>query len=206
LEIVKKACKKHGALYISDEVQAGAGRTGKMWCIDHYDVEPDMITWGKGMGGDLSMAGLSMRKDLAAKIADGSQPNTWAGNALNSKVCMTNIDIMTENDNALIKRAGELGQEISRLLLEGAKDTRVIGDVRGKGLMIGIELVEDKESREPLNGDAIGQIIMGMLNRGIIMVPCGRYANVFRFMPSLVITRELAVKGVDIFLDEVKKI
>lgn len=64
--IVKKACEKHGALYISDEVQAGAGRTGKMWCIEHTQVDPDMITWGKGMGGDVPMAGLSIRRDLAA--------------------------------------------------------------------------------------------------------------------------------------------
>lgn len=206
LEMVKKACEKHGALFISDEVQAGAGRTGKMWCIEHYSVEPDMITWGKGMGGDVSMAGLSMRKDLAAKIADNSQPNTWAGNALNCAVSITNIDILTENDNALIKRAGELGQEISRLLQEGSKDIQVIGDVRGHGLMIGVEMVEDKESRKPLNGDAVGKIVMDMLNRGIVMVPCGRYGTVFRFMPPLVITREHAFKAVDIFLDTVKKV
>ena len=206
LEIVKKACEKHGALYISDEVQAGAGRTGKMWCIEHYDVKPDMITWGKGMGGDVAMAGLSMRKDLAEKINDGSQPNTFAANAMNSAASLTNIEILTENDGALIKRAGELGQEISRLLQEGAKDTRIIGDVRGKGLMIGIEMVEDKESRKPLNGDAVGKTVMDLLSHGIIMVPCGRYGNVFRFMPPLVITREHAVKAVDIFLDVVKNV
>jgi len=206
LEKVKEACEKHGALYISDEVQAGAGRTGKMWCIEHYDVEPDMITWGKGMGGDVSMAGLTMRKDLAAKIEDYSQPNTWAGNALNCAVSMTNIDILTENDNALIKRAGELGQEISRLLQEGGKDIQLIGEVRGKGLMTGVEMVEDKESRKPLNGDVMGKIVMEMLNKGIIMLPCGRNGNVFRFMPSLVITREHAFKAAEIFLDAVKKV
>jgi 4-aminobutyrate aminotransferase len=201
LEIVKKACEKHGALYISDEVQAGAGRTGKMWCIEHSEVQPDMITWGKGMGGDVPMAGLTIRKDLVQKIEDHSQPNTFAGNAMTSVACMTNIDIITENDNALIKRAAELGEEIKNMIKEGAKDTRVIGDVRGRGLMIGIEMVEDKETREPLNSDAVGGIIMGMLNRGMLMVPCGRYGNVFRFMPPLVLTREHAVKAVEILLD-----
>lgn len=206
LAIVKKACEKHGALYISDEVQAGAGRTGKMWCIEHYGVEPDMVTWGKGMGGDVPMAGLSMRKDLAAKIDDYSQPNTWAANALSSVVSMTNIDILTENDAALIKRAGVLGEEVSHQLREGAKDIQVIGEVRGKGLMIGIEMVEDKESRKPLNGDAMGNIVMGLLKRGLCMVPCGRYGNVFRFMPPLVLTREHAAKAVDIFLDNIKTV
>ncbi|MFH0725636.1 MAG: aspartate aminotransferase family protein [Pseudomonadota bacterium] len=199
--IVKKACEKHGALYISDEVQAGAGRTGKMWCIEHTEVEPDMITWGKGMGGDMPVAGLTMRKDLAEKIADHSQPNTFAGNAVTSVACMTNIDILTENDYALIKRAAVLGEEIKNQIREGAGDTRVIGDVRGRGLMIGIEMVEDKETRQPLSGDGVGQIIMGMLNRGLIMVPCGRFGNVFRFMPPLILTREHAVKAADILLE-----
>jgi 4-aminobutyrate aminotransferase len=206
LEIVKKACEKHGALYISDEVQAGAGRTGKMWCIEHTSVQPDMITWGKGMGGDVPMAGLSIRKDLAEKIDDHSQPNTFAGNAVASVACMTNIDILTENDGALIKRAGELGADIKNMIQEGAKDIRVIGDVRGRGLMIGIEMVEDKETREPLNRDAVGQIIGGMLNRGMLMVPCGRFGNVFRFMPPLVLTREHATKAVEILLDVSKEV
>lgn len=204
--IVKKACEKHGALYISDEVQAGAGRTGKMWCIEHTDVTPDMITWGKGMGGDMPMAGLTIRKDLAEKIDDHSQPNTFAGNAVTSVACMTNIDIITENDQALIKRAAALGEEIKDRIRDGAKDTRVIGDVRGRGLMIGIEMVEDKETREPLNRDSVGEIIMGMLGRGLIMVPCGRYGNVFRFMPPLVLTREHAFKAADILIETAKSI
>ncbi len=206
LEIVKEACEKHGALYISDEVQAGAGRTGKMWCIEHTDVQPDMITWGKGFGGDVAMAGLTMRKDLAEKIEDYSQPNTFAANAVASVACMTNIEILTENDRALINRAGELGEYIKKEIKDGAKDTRVIGDVRGRGLMIGIELVEDKESRIPLNGDAVGGIIMGMLNRGMLMIPCGRFGNVFRFMPPLILTKEHAKKAVDILIDVTKDV
>lgn len=205
-QIIKKACEKKGILYISDEVQSGAGRTGKMWCTEHNEVVPDMITWGKGMGGDVPMAGLTIRKDLAAKIDDHSQPNTFAGNAVASAACMTNIDILTENDNALIKRAGTLGEEIRGWIREGASDSRIIGDVRGRGLMIGIEMVEDKESRTPLNQDDVGKIIMGMLNRGLVMVPCGRFGNVFRFMPPLIITRDHAKKATDILLEVAKSI
>lgn len=206
LEIVKKACEKHGALYVSDEVQSGAGRTGKFWCIEHTEVQPDMITWGKGMGGDVPMAGLTLRKDLADQIEDHSQPNTWAGNAVAAAACLTNIEILTENNGALIERANDLGQEIKDLISKGAGDTRIIGDVRGRGLMIGIEMVEDKETREPLNGESVGGIIMGMLNRGMLMVPCGRYGNVFRFMPSLILTREHAHKAVEILFDVVKEV
>ena len=204
--IVKKACEKHGALFIADEVQAGAGRTGKMWCVEHTDIEPDMLTWGKGMGGDVAMAGLSIRKDLAEKIDDHSQPNTFAGNAVASMACMTNIDIITENDYALVKRAAVLGEEIKDQIKAGAESSRIIGDVRGHGLMIGIEMVEDKATREPLNGDDVGKILMGMLNRGLIMVPCGRFGNVFRFMPPLVLTREHAEKAVEILLETVREV
>ena len=201
LEIVKEACEKHGALYISDEVQAGAGRTGKMWAIEHSSVQPDMVTWGKGMGGDVPMAGLSIRRDLAEKIEDHSQPNTFAANAVACVASMTNIDILIEDDYALVKRAGQLGEAIKERIRAGAADIRVIGDVRGRGLMIGIEVVEDKQTREPLNQEAVGKIIGGMLHRGMLMVPCGRFGNVFRFMPPLVLTEEYAMKAADILLD-----
>jgi 4-aminobutyrate aminotransferase len=204
-EILKRACEKHGALFLADEVQAGAGRSGKMWSIEYSDVEPDMLTWGKGMGGDMPMAGLTLRADLAQKIEDSSQPNTFAGNAVAAVVSMTNIDILTENNRELITRTGQVGEEIKARLAEGAKDLRTIGDVRGRGLFIGIEMVKDKETKEPLDPDTMGNIIMAMLKRGVIMVPCGRFGNVFRFMPPLTITRELGFKAADILLDVVKK-
>jgi len=206
LPMIKDACEKHGALIVSDEVQAGAGRTGKMWSIEHSGVEPDMLTWGKGLGGDMPMAGLSMRKDLAEKIKESSQPNTFAGNAVTAATTIANIEILSEDNYALVNRAGEMGEQIKTWLNEGAKETRTIGDVRGQGLMIGIEMVKDKETKEPLDKDSMGKIIMGMLNRGLIMVPCGRYGNVFRFMPPLVLTKEQARKGSEILLDVVKNI
>jgi 4-aminobutyrate aminotransferase len=152
------------------------------------------------------MAGVTIRKDLAMKIDDHCQPNTFAGNAVASVACMTNIDILTENDNALIKRAGELGEEIKSQIKEGAKDIRVIGDVRGRGLMIGIEMVEDTETRAPLNQESVGAIIGNMFGAGMLMVPCGRFGNIFRFMPPLVLSRKHADKAVDILLTAAKNI
>lgn len=206
LEIVKEACAKHGALYISDEVQAGAGRTGKMWCIEHTEVQPDMITWGKGMGGDVPMAGLTMRRDLAELVTERSQPNTFAGNAVACAACIANIDILTENDNALINRANDLGQEIQDQILEQEESIRIIGEVRGRGLMIGIEMVEDKESRVPLSVESVVEIVGNMRNRGILLVPTGRHGNVFRFMPPLTLTREYATKATEAFLDVCSKV
>jgi 4-aminobutyrate aminotransferase len=176
-----------------------------MWSIEYSNVAPDMLTWGKGIGGDMPMAGLTLRADLAREIQDGSHPNTFAGNAVSAVVSMTNIDILTENDGALITRTGQLGEEIKARLVEAVEDLRTVGDVRGRGLFIGIEMVKDKETKEPLDPHTMGNIIVATLKRGVLMVPCGRFGNVFRFMPPLTITRELAFKAADIFLDVVKK-
>jgi 4-aminobutyrate aminotransferase len=197
IQRVKAACEKHGALYISDEVQAGAGRSGKMWAIEYSDVTPDIITWGKGMGSDMPMAGCTMRKDLAKLIDEGSHPNTFAANGVAAVACMKNIEILTENNRALLDRVAQIGQETIEYLQKAIATTPHIGEVRGKGFMIGVELVADTTTKEPLDSATIGRLIGILLNKGVIMVPCGRYGNVFRFMPPLTITRELIKKACD---------
>jgi 4-aminobutyrate aminotransferase len=205
LEILKKACEKCGALFIADEVQAGAGRSGKMWSIEYSDVTPDMLTWGKGMGGDLPMSGLTFRADFADKLVESSQPGTFAGNNLSAVVCMTNIDILTDKDYDLLGRAVMLGEEIKARLQTASKAIEIIGEVRGRGLFIGMELVKNKENREPLPAENMGKIMAELLKWGIIALPCGRYHNVIRFMPPLVIPKEYLEKAVDIVLDVCKK-
>lgn len=172
-----------------------------MWSIEHSDVEPDMLTFGKGIGGDVPMAGLSIRKDLAQKIVDGSQPNTFAANGVSAAVCMTNIDIITENDYALVKRVAKLGDHTIKRLKKGAKTIECIGDVRGRGFFIGIELVKDRKTKEPFDADLMGQVIMGAMSKGVIMVPCGRNGNVLRFMPPLTTPKIYLDKASDIVLE-----
>ena len=144
------------------------------------------------------MAGVIMRKDLAEQLDPMSQPQTFAANALSAVVCMTNIDILMKND--LISRAGDLGEEIINKLKDASSGIELIGEVRGRGLMIGIELVTNRQTREPIDGETMNNIVGGLLSNGIIMVPCGRYGNVLRLMPSLTITRNYMHKGVDILL------
>jgi 4-aminobutyrate aminotransferase len=204
-QIIKKACEKYGCLYIADEVQSGAGRTGKMWCIEHAGVVPDMLTWGKGMGGDMPMAGLTYRADIEKTLVEGSQPGTFAGNALACEVCMTNIDLIQDKEMDLLGRAGKLGGEIKGMFQDAAKTVKAIGDVRGRGLMIGVEVVADKETKEPMPAEKCGEIAMSLLNSGILMTPCGRYGNVFRFMPPLTVPKEYAVKATAILIDILKK-
>jgi 4-aminobutyrate aminotransferase len=203
-QIIKKACEKNGCLYVADEVQSGAGRTGKMWCIEYAGVVPDILTWGKGMGGDLPMAGITYRADMETSLSPGSQPSTFAGNALSCEVCITNIDLITDPKADLLGRAVALGEEIKGRMTEAMASTKCIGEVRGRGLMIGCEVVADRETREPLAGAKVGEITMKLLKNGILMTPCGRNGNVFRFMPPLTIPREYALKATDIMIDVLK--
>ena len=199
LQLLRKACNESGALLVVDEVQAGAGRTGKMWSVEHSGVEPDMLTFGKGMGGDLPMAGVALRSDLARQIPPGSVPGTFAANALSAAVCLTNIGLLRDPKLALIDRARELGQETLEYLR--SRDHRLIGESRGRGLMIGIELVEDRASKAPLAAQKMGHIVVESLKRGIIMVPCGRNGNVLRLMPSLTIPRVYMTRALEIILE-----
>ncbi|PZW71514.1 4-aminobutyrate aminotransferase [Pseudomonas sp. URMO17WK12:I1] len=199
LQLLRKACDRSGALLIVDEVQAGAGRTGKMWAVEHSGVKPDMLTFGKGIGSDLPMAGLMMRSDLAAQIPDGSMPNTFAANSLSAVVALTNIAILQDPELDLLNRAHTLGLEAQERIR--GFNSPFLGEVRGRGLMIGIELVEDPVTKEPLSRDKIGQLMGYLMNHGVLMIPCGRYSNVMRIMPSLTISRALFFKALDIFGD-----
>ena len=203
-QIIKEACEKYGCLYVADEVQSGAGRTGKMWAIEHSGVVPDMLTWGKGMGGDLPMAGITYRADIEESLSEGSQPSTFAGNALGCEVCMTNIDILTDPETDLMGRATVLGEEIKGMLKDAQKTVGAIGDVRGRGLMIGCEIVADQKTKEPPEPARVGELAMKLLNRGILITPCGRYGNVFRFMPPLTIPRDYATKATEIMIEVLK--
>jgi len=204
-KILREACDKKGALFIADEVQAGAGRTGKMWAIEHYDVVPDMIIWAKGMGGDVPMGGVTVRADFRDKLVMASQPVTFARNGLACVTASTNIDILTDKDMDLIGRATIVGEEIKKKITKAAKDSKVIDEVRGKGFMIGVELVKDKKTREPVRKDKMLDITVKTVQRGIHILPCGRYENVVRLMPPLTITRAYFNKAVDIVLDVIKE-
>lgn len=197
LQLLRKACDRSGTLLIVDEVQAGAGRTGKMWSVEHSGVKPDMLTFGKGIGGDLPMAGVTMRSDLAAKIPDGSAPNTFAANSVSAAVALTNIALLQDPALDLMNRAHRLGLEAQERIR--GFNCPLVGEVRGRGLMIGIELVEDKATKEPLSGAKVGKLMNFVLSHGVLMVPCGRYGNVMRVMPSLTIPRSLMFKALDLF-------
>ena len=195
LEMIKAACEKNGCLYIADEVQSGAGRTGRMWAIQHSKVVPDMLTWGKGMGGDMPMAGVTYRADMEEALREGSQPSTFAGNAMGCEVCMTNIDLITDPETDLIGRAAALGEEIKGLFVDAMPNVPSSATCAATASWSASRSWPTARPRSRWPGEKIGEIAFKLLNRGILMTPCGRHANVFRFMPPLTVPREYAREG-----------
>ncbi len=203
LKAIKKICEKADILYIDDEVQAGMGRTGKMFAIEHHGVDPDMITLGKALGGDLPYSAVIMDNRVAEKLSPMSHILTSVGNATSSAVACTNIDLLQEG---LVERAEKLGAYALTVLQEMMDEIEIIGDVRGKGLMIAIEMVRDRDTKEPIDLGELMQILLALRDKGVLMLPCGRHTNVLRLMPPLVITREHLDQALEIISEVFKSV
>ena len=186
--IVADIIHEHGGIFISDEVQTGFGRTGKTWGIQHSGVEPDMITVAKGIANGMPLAAVVTTKD----IADTLQKNTistFGGNPVSSAAANATLEIIERDE--LKANANEMGEILKDGLIKIQSDHReVIGEVRGKGLMVGLELVVDetKKDRTP-NPDAVDRLMEETKNRGLLIGRGGLYGNCVRISPSLNIGR-----------------
>ena len=186
--IVADIIHEHGGIFISDEVQTGFGRTGKTWGIQHSGVEPDMITVAKGIANGMPLAAVVTTKD----IADTLQKNTistFGGNQVSSAAANATLEIIERDE--LKANANEMGEILKDGLIKIQSDHReVIGEVRGKGLMVGLELVVDetKKDRTP-NPDAVDRLMEETKDRGLLIGRGGLYGNCVRISPSLNIGR-----------------
>ena len=186
--IVADIINEHGGIFISDEVQTGFGRTGKTWGIQHSGVEPDMITVAKGIANGMPLAAVVTTKD----IADTLQKNTistFGGNPVSSAAANATLEIIERDE--LKANANEMGEILKDGLIKIQSDHReVIGEVRGKGLMVGLELVVDetKKDRTP-NPDAVDRLMEETKDRGLLIGRGGLYGNCVRISPSLNIGR-----------------
>lgn len=205
LKYVADACKKAGALFIVDEIQSGFGRSGKMWAIEHYGVEPDMLVWGKGIGGELPLTGVTVKAEYQSMLEVGSVPATFPGNALACAVALTNIGIMTDPGDELMKRAEKIGGQIKNIFKNAMKISPVMGEVRGKGFMLSVELVKDRKTREPIDPEKAFALMTALKDKGVLNFVCGRYGNVFRFMPPLTTPKAYFETAANAFVDLVKE-
>jgi len=197
---LKKLADKYGLLLIDDEVQAGTGRTGKWFAIEHWSVEPDILCAAKALASGLPL-GATIAK---AKIMDwtgGSHASTFGGNPLSCAAAMSVIEIIKEEK--LLENATKQGTYILKKLEELKEESSIIGDVRGKGLMIGMEIVANKEDEKPAP-DKASEIIMRSWRRGVAVITCG--VSTIRIAPPLNIDRDLVDSALDIIEDVVKEV
>jgi 4-aminobutyrate aminotransferase len=204
MRALRDTCTKKGILLIADEVQAGAGRTGKMWAVEHFGIVPDMISWAKAVGGDMPLAGLTIHNRYYDKLPAASQVLTAAENAIANVVGLANLEILTDPKDDLLGRCEVVGAEMKTWLTAASRESPIIDEVRGHGLFVGIELVSDKKTRKPLSSKTMGSVLKRCEQRGVRVMGCGRYGSTIRLMPPLVITREHLRKGCDILVGAIK--
>ena len=199
-KIVAEIVRNHGGIFISDEVQTGFGRTGKMWGIEQYDVEPDMITAAKGIANGMPLAAVVTTSDIAATLTKNTI-STFGGNPVSCAAAKATINVIQRDE--LDKNAEEMG-DILRKGLEQLQEKypKVIGEVRGMGLMQAIELVVDetKKDRTP-NSAAAEQLMEETKARGLLIGRGGLYANAMRISPPLNITRSEVEEAIGILND-----
>jgi len=189
-------CREYGMIYIDDEVQTGMGRTGTVLAVDQMPgVEPDLVVWGKSLGGGLPLAGVSGRAELMDAPHVGGLGGTFGGNPLSCAAGLVALDQV--EDPAFLARSREIGEHVMTAL--GAMQTRhaVIGEVRGMGPMIGIELVKDRATKEPAAAEAASVVALAR-ERGLMLMGAGIYSNVVRILVPLVVTDEDLQAGLDI--------
>jgi 4-aminobutyrate aminotransferase / (S)-3-amino-2-methylpropionate transaminase / 5-aminovalerate transaminase len=196
-------CQKYGIALIIDEVQTGAGRTGKMFAIDHWGIAPDIITLAKSLGGGLPLSAVTGRKEMMDKPHVGGLGGTYAGNPIACRAALAVLDVLYED--RLLQKAEVLGEKLWKRFLEMKDKYEIIGDVRGKGPMIALELVKDRNTKAPATEET-KKILASCYEKGLVLLSCGHKSNVIRTLMPLVITDEQLDKGLAIFEESLSEL
>ena len=200
---LRRICDQYQIMLIADEVQSGMGRTGKMWAIEHYGVAPDILLSAKGLGGGLVISAVVGRKEVMDSVDIGGIGGTFGGNPLSCVAALKTIEVIEKED--LLSRATYLGKIAADRLNDMKSRYNLIGDVRGLGSMIGVELVKDRDTKEPA-AEETGEIRKRCHEHGLLIMSCGASHNVFRLMFPLTIADGELNKGLDIFEDSFKNV
>ncbi len=189
---LRELTTRHGMLLMTDEVQSGMGRTGKMWAIEHFGVEPDVVTAAKGIASGLPLGVTIARADVMA-WPPGAHASTFGGNPVSCAAAVATIGLLRDT---LLKNATEVGAHLMAGLQALQARHPLIGDVRGKGLMIGVELVRDRTTKERATTER-DRVVQEAFSRGMLILGAGR--NAVRFSPPLVLTKAQADTAIRIF-------
>lgn len=192
---LQKICAKYDIPLIIDEIQSGAGRTGKFFAIEHWGVEPDIITLAKSFAGGMPLSAVIGRKELMEAPHVGGLGGTYGGNPISCRAALAVLGILF--DDGLLKTAQSLGETLLKRFTSLQKDHEMIGEVRGKGPMLGLELVQDRITKEPATEKA-KKLVQLCYEKGLFILSCGNYGNVIRTLMPLVITKDELDKGLSI--------
>ena len=190
---LRKLCDDHGILLIADEVQSGVGRTGKWWAMQHWGVEPDIICIAKGIASGVPMGAMAARRSVGEKWKAGAHGNTYGGNPI---ACVSALKTLELIENGMMQNAAAMGTYILDALAEMQARHPSIGQVRGKGLMIGVEFVKDQKTKEHAK-ELRDAVVHRCFEHGLLTLGCGR--STIRFMPALMIGKDLVDEGLEIF-------
>ena len=197
---LKKLLDEYGILFAADEIQSGVGRTGKWFAIEHFDVVPDIVCIAKGIAAGLPLGVMASRAEIQ-DWTPGSHASTFGGNPVSCAAALAVLDVIEQEK--LLENARTQGDYIMKRLNEMMADHPMMGDVRGKGLMVGIELVKDKYTKEYAKKET-EEVMMKCFKKGVALVNCG--INVIRLMPPLTITRDLVDASLEIFEESLSEI
>src|SRR6184192_3222790 len=195
LQELRAICDRHGILLVADEVQSGCGRTGKMWAIQHSGVEPDIITSAKGIASGMPL-GVTIAKADIMDWVPGSHASTFGGNPVCIAAALATLDVIERE--GLLQNATEVGNHMLKRMADWPKKHALVGDVRGRGLMIGVEIVKDKRTKQ-YGGAERDRIVELAFERGVLFLGCG--PSTVRIAPPLIVTKDEADVAIDV-LDE----
>ncbi len=193
---LREICDQHGICLVADEVQSGFARTGKMFAIDHYDVEPDLIPVAKALGGGFPISGVIGKAAIMDAAEPGGLGGTFAGNPVSVAAALAVLDVIEEE--GLCARAEEIGRQMTERLhrMKQSNSLLPMGDVRGLGAMVAFELVRERGTNEP-DPEATKHVTAAAASAGLLLLSCGYYANTIRLLAPLTISDAHLAEGLD---------
>jgi len=200
---IKKICDENEILFIADEIQSGIGRTGTMFAMEHYGIEPDLTTVAKSLAAGMPLSAVVGRKDIMDSVHAGGIGGTYGGNPVSCAAALAVFDIFETED--LLSKSRALGERLRNRLNELKDKFEIVGDVRGLGPMAALELVKDRKTKMPATEETRA-LVQFCFERGLILLSCGGYGNVIRLLAPLVITEDIVDKGLNIIEEGLLKI
>ena len=197
-----KICRDNGILFVADEIQSGMGRTGKMFAIEHWDVQPDLITVAKSLAAGMPLSAVVGRQEIMDSIHPGGLGGTYGANPVACRAALAVLDIFEEEN--LLSKAQALGDKLNTCFERWQKQFEIIGEIRGLGAMLGLELVRGSD-KQPATEEA-RQLISECLKMGLVILTCGSYGNIVRVLAPFVISDAQLEKGLAILEEGLRKV